>query len=97
MGGYNMANSTAHLKIVANSDGAVILDVARNEITTMNPSGALVWELLRQGFSVAAIAHQLAEKTNTEISVVEQDIRDFLEDLGRRALLPSDLEELSCR
>jgi hypothetical protein len=63
----------------------------------MNPSGAFVWEFLRQRFSVAAIAHQLMEETNTEISVVEQDIYDFREDLGRRALLPSDLDEPSCR
>jgi hypothetical protein len=50
---------------VVDQDGAVILDIPRNAMTTLNSTGAYIWQRLNQGMSLDAIVAQLANDTDT--------------------------------
>ena len=83
-----MITSSAHLRSVVDRDGAVILDMERNTISTLNPTGAYVWEGLQQGKLIDEIIENLARETGTEPCVVDRDVHAFLEELKQTCLLP---------
>jgi hypothetical protein len=83
-----MITSSANLRSVVDRDGAVILDMERNAISTLNLTGAYVWERLQQGKSADEIVEDLARETGAEVSVVDRDIHTFLEELKLKHLLP---------
>jgi hypothetical protein len=75
-------------KVVANQDGAAILDAERGSLSTLNPTGAYVWQRLQRGESLDNVVASLARETSEDSSVVERDVREFVEDLKRNYLLP---------
>ena len=75
--------------MMANHDGAAILDTRLGNITTLNPTGMYIWRALERGESVEAIALDLARDTGEEISALEQDVREFIDALRGQGLLPS--------
>jgi Coenzyme PQQ synthesis protein D (PqqD) len=77
-----------HLKAVADQDGAAILDIERGLISTLNPTGAYVWQGLQRGESLETIIANLARETGEESLLVERDVREFVEDLKQKRLLP---------
>jgi 6-phosphogluconate dehydrogenase (decarboxylating) len=77
------------LRTVANQDGAAVLDVSRNQITTMNSTGSFVWDRLLQGRTVEQVIEELATESNTDSVVVERGVRTFLEQLKSEHLLSS--------
>ena len=83
-----MIMPSAHLRSVVDGDGAVILDMERNAISTLNGTGAYVWEGLQQGKSSDEIVKDLARETGVEVSVVDRDVCAFLEELKQKCLLP---------
>jgi len=82
-----MLAPTPHLRSIIDHDGAVILDVERNSMLTLNATGGYVWEKLQQGKSIEDIVRELAAETLAETAVVERDIREFLEDLKSKHLV----------
>jgi hypothetical protein len=76
----------AHLRSVVDHDGAVILDIKRDQFFSMNPVGSYIWERLLKGEGLDQIAKELAEETRTEISLVIADINDFIADLKNKQL-----------
>jgi len=76
------------LQMVCDNDGAVILDVKRDAMVTLNPTGAFVWERLRRGDSLDIIVRALAETTGTEAREIESDVRSFVEELTEKRLMP---------
>lgn len=78
---------TPHLRSIIDHDGAVILDVERNSMLTLNATGGYVWEKLQQGKSIEDIVRELAAEALAETAVVERDIREFLEDLKSKHLV----------
>ena len=82
-----MAITPAHLHSIIDHDGAVILDIPRNTITTLSPTGAYVWERLLQGLQVAAIISELSHDTGTDELVVAKDVEEFMEQLKSKQLV----------
>jgi hypothetical protein len=76
-----------HLRAVANRDGVVILDISRDQITTLNPTGGFVWEKLRQGRTVEQAIQDLATESNTDLATVDRGVRTFVEQLKSQRLL----------
>jgi hypothetical protein len=82
-----MVNDSLHLRTATTADGAVVLDTRRGTITTLNSTGAFVWEALERGEDLHTIVKSLARETNTHIDSFEQDVRDFIDVLRERQLL----------
>jgi Coenzyme PQQ synthesis protein D (PqqD) len=83
-----VAIENLHLQSIVNQDGAVILNIERGLISTLNPTGAYVWQGLQNGESLETIVLNLAHETGEEALTVERDVRDFVEDLKQKRLLP---------
>jgi hypothetical protein len=83
-----MLSPTPNLRSIVNDDGAVILDIERDSISTLNPTGAYVWQGLQRGESLETIIANLARETGEEFLLVEHDVREFVEDLKQKRLLP---------
>jgi hypothetical protein len=84
-----MSSSLSHVRTVVNQDGAAILDVSRNQITTLNSTGGFIWGRLQQGRTVEQAIQDLATESNTDLAVVERGVRAFLEQLKSEHLLSS--------
>lgn len=75
-----------HLKSIVDHDGAVILDIPRDTMLTLNPTAGYVWERLCAGRSVDEIIQELAEDTRADIECVDRDVRAFIDELKERHL-----------
>jgi hypothetical protein len=82
-----MSEIATPIRSTVDGDGAVILDIERNQIVTLNTTGGFVWERLKRGESVDMIVQELAQATETDPHVVEQDVRAFLCQLAEKRLL----------
>ena len=56
----------SHIRSIVDHDGAVILDISRNTMATLNPTGAYIWQRLIQGMDIETIIVELARETKTE-------------------------------
>lgn len=83
-----MALPHSHLRATMNQDGAVILDIKAGIISTLNATGAIVWQALERGESIEAIAADIARETHEPIEVVKGDIVTFIDALKKQNLLP---------
>jgi len=75
------------VKAVANKDGGVALDTRRGMIFSLNPTGALILELLASGLSEEQIAKEIARRCNDEARQVDEDVRSFLDSLLEEGLV----------
>jgi hypothetical protein len=82
-----MVTVTPNLRSIVDHDGAVILDISRNSMTTLDTIGAYVWERLAKGLSVDAIVSELAQDTGADREMVARDVDDFMEQLKSRHLV----------
>jgi len=76
-----------HLHVVADQDGAAILDIERGSVSTLNPTGAYVWQRLHAGATIETIIADLARETSEDIHLIEHDVREFIEALKEKQLL----------
>ena len=81
-----MSTPMSHLRSIVDHDGAVILDSHYNTILNLNGTGGYVWGKLQQGLLIEDIVRELAQETMTEISIVDRDVREFLDELKSRHL-----------
>jgi hypothetical protein len=86
-GGAEMFSSSTHLRSIVDQDGAVILDLERNAMSTLNATGGYVWDGLQQGKALEAIISDLARETGTDVVVVDRDVRGFIEELKSKHLM----------
>jgi hypothetical protein len=82
-----MSEIATRVRSTVDGDGAAILDVERNQIVTLNATGGFIWERLKRHESVDMIVQELAQATETDPRVVEQDVRAFLSQLAEKHLL----------
>jgi hypothetical protein len=82
-----MVRPAAHLRSAIDQDGTVILDIERDTLATLNATGGYVWGRLQQGELVDDIVRELAADTNTEIAVVDHDVRVFIDQLMSKRLV----------
>lgn len=73
-----MANVNSDLRTVANADGAAVLNIGQGTISTLNVTGAYLWEALGRGASTEAIVRELVEKTGESEEVIAADVQEFL-------------------
>ena len=76
-----------HLRSFVDHDGAVILDISRDQFFSLNPIGAYIWKRLNEGESIEQIAQSLVKETGADVSVVLSDIDEFVTDLKSKRLL----------
>jgi DNA integrity scanning protein DisA with diadenylate cyclase activity len=81
-----MRDSSTHLRTIANQDGAVILNSTAGTITTLNSTGAFVWQGLERGESADMIAQNLARETGEEVAAIRNDLRGFIDSLKKEKL-----------
>jgi ABC-type transporter Mla subunit MlaD len=81
-----MRDSSTHLRTIANQDGAVILNSAAGTITTLNSTGAFVWQALERGENQDAIVADLARETGEQVDTLERDVRKFIDALKNQHL-----------
>jgi hypothetical protein len=74
--------------VIVSPDGAAILDIEHDSISTLNPTGAYVWQGLQRGESLETVIAKLARETGEDPLLVERDVRDFVEELQQKQLLP---------
>lgn len=83
-----MNDKQQHLQFVSGPDGAAILDIAADLISTLNPTGAFVWQQLQRGESTQTIVDSLAEETGASSAEIDCDVKHFLSELKEKGLLP---------
>lgn len=82
-----MITVASHIRSVADHDGAVILDIPHNAMTTFNSTGAYVWERLQRGLQVDAIISELAHDTGVDELLVTKDVEEFMEQLKSKHMV----------
>jgi len=83
-----MVSQAPNLKAIVNEDGAVILDIERDSMSTLNPTGAYVWQGLQRGETIETIIANLARDTGEDHLLVERDLRQFVAELQQKQLMP---------
>ena len=68
-------------------DEYVLVDMSRNQIFTLNPTGARLWELLSAGRSRSEAIAQLTAEFDASEETVEQEAARFLALLERERLI----------
>jgi hypothetical protein len=76
-----------HIRSIVDHDGAVILDIPRNAMTTLDCTGAYVWERLQRGMQIKAIVAELARDTGADESMIAKDVDEFMQKLKSKHLL----------
>jgi hypothetical protein len=82
-----MITVAPHIRSIVDHDGAVLLDIPRNAIATLDSTGAYIWGRLQRGLQVDAIVAELARDTGADVLVVAKDVEEFLEQLKLRHLV----------
>jgi Coenzyme PQQ synthesis protein D (PqqD) len=81
-----MATPRPHLRSAVDHDGAVILDIERDAMLTINSTGSYVWERLQRGKQIEEIIHELASETGADPVTVDRDVHAFLNELKSKHL-----------
>jgi hypothetical protein len=76
-----------HVRSFGDQDGGVLLDSSRDAITTIDATGAFVWERLKAGKSVDQVISELSIETHMDREIVRRDVENFVRDLQSRDLL----------
>ena len=82
-----MVTVAPHIRSIVDHDGAVILDIKRDAMLTLNSTGGYVWEKLKQGKLIEEIVTELANETGADPVAVDCDVRAFLDELKSKRLL----------
>lgn len=77
----------SHLRSIVNEDGAVILNSAHNQITTLDAMGGYIWRKLELGSSEEEIVEHLVQETGEAREIIQADLTVFLGDLAAKRLL----------
>jgi hypothetical protein len=68
-------------------DGAMILDIAADEVITLNATGGYIWARLEEGKTVDQIVATLATETGHDPVVVANDVREFIAQIAEKHLV----------
>jgi len=88
-----MRSCNPSLRSVVDQDGAVILDVERDAVVSLNATGGYIWDRLLKGKLIEEIVVDLARDTGAELAVVERDVHDFIDQLKSRHLFADSTVE----
>jgi Coenzyme PQQ synthesis protein D (PqqD) len=82
-----MVRVTSSVKSIVNHDGAVILDITRNAMITLDATGAYVWRRLLSGLQIDAIISELVRDTGADEAMIAKDVDAFMDQLKSRHLV----------
>jgi hypothetical protein len=82
-----MSSTNSQVRSLVTPDGAMILNIASDQIITLNSMGGYIWARLQEGKSVDEIISNLAKETGHDPAVVANDVHEFLEQLRERNLI----------
>jgi len=82
-----MVTITPNVRSIVDHDGAVILDMPRNAMTTLDATGAYVWQRLERGMQLDSIVAELARDTGVDAAMIAKDVADFMEQLKSKHLI----------
>jgi hypothetical protein len=82
-----MITVAPHIRSIVDQDGAVILDIPRNAMTTLDSTGGYIWERLERGLQVDAIVAELVRDTGADELDVAKDVEAFMEQLKSKHLV----------
>lgn len=82
-----MARDKAHIRTIVNQDGAAVLDTERGTISTLNTTGAYIWQALERGEREEQIVEGLARETGESLDVIRQDVSGFIAALHEQKIL----------
>ncbi len=75
------------VRITQSQDGAILLDVERGAMFTLNPVGTRILELLRQRHSFTSVVARISEEFGAPGELVQGDVDEFLSALRELRLL----------
>jgi Coenzyme PQQ synthesis protein D (PqqD) len=81
-----MADTSSNLRSIVDHDGAVILDISRDEFFSLNTVGAFIWTHLGNGESLEGIKTALSAETGMDMEVVSVDVDEFVAELKNKKL-----------
>jgi hypothetical protein len=84
--GECMATPKDSIRTIVNEDGAALLDTSSGSLTTLNSTGAFIWQALEQGEDEPTILARLADETGEPPDRIAQDVSGFLAALRRQHL-----------
>ena len=70
-----------------NQDGAVLLDIEQGLCFSLNPIGTRIWEMVKDGHSIAEITDVLEQEYGLPRSQLVGDVSDFLKQLEKMRLI----------
>ena len=70
-----------------NQDGAVLLDIEQGLCFSLNPIGTRIWEMVKDGLSIAEITDALQQEYHLPRSQLVGDVSDFLKQLEEMRLM----------
>jgi Coenzyme PQQ synthesis protein D (PqqD) len=76
-----MVTIPPNVRSIVDCDGAVILDVPNDTMTTLDATGAYVWQRLQSGLSIDAIVSELVRDTGADEAMVAKDVGTFMDQL----------------
>jgi Coenzyme PQQ synthesis protein D (PqqD) len=76
-----MVKIAPSVQSIVDDDGAVILDIPNDTITTLNATGAYIWRKLLSGLQIDAIVFELAHETGTDPATIAKDVITFMNEL----------------
>jgi|HubBroStandDraft_5_1064220.scaffolds.fasta_scaffold587097_1 hypothetical protein len=77
----------SHLRTIASEEGAAVLDTKLGTISTLNTTGAYIWQALQRGEPEEDILKGLAHETGCSPEEIAQDVSDFITALQERKML----------
>ena len=78
---------TPNLRSIVDHDGAVILDIPNNAMSTLNSTGAYIWQRLQRGLLLNEIVSELARETGADEDLVAADVDEFMTQLKSTRLV----------
>ena len=85
-----MIVTLSDVKSIVDGDGAVILDISRNRMTTLDATGAYVWKRLELRLRLDSIIQEIAQDTGVATSIVERDVYEFVTELESLHLISAE-------
>lgn len=82
-----MLRVKAGVESATDGDGAAVLDADTGVISTLNSTGAYVWNKLCSGTPLQEIVRGLAIETGEQAASVEPDVQKFVEQLRAEGLV----------
>ncbi|WP_263357704.1 PqqD family protein [Acidicapsa ligni] len=82
-----MLIAKSELRSVITAQGAMILNIEADEISTLNELGGYIWGLLLEGKSTDQVVADLARETGADVSVIAADVNEFLEQLAAKKIV----------